>query len=42
MIDEIHKPKGGAQTPPEKTPAPAETDQDPGGGFNPNHTIPQA
>lgn len=41
MIDELHKPKEGAPTPPQKAPTPAESDQDPGAGFNPDHTIPQ-
>ena len=48
MIDEVkelQKPKEPGTTPPEPPPkAPpksAELDQDPGGGYNPDHTYPQ-
>lgn len=44
MIDEVvkpEKPKDGGKTPPEPAPEPAELDQDPGGGYNPDHTNPQ-
>jgi hypothetical protein len=42
IIDEL-TPKPGPPLPaPQQTPPkPAELDQDPGGGFNPNHTVPQ-
>ena len=46
MIDEIkeqQKPKVPTVQPPQEGPlAPAELDQDPGGGYNPNHTYPQS
>lgn len=34
-------PQAPPQTPPQEPPQPAELDQDPGGGFNPDHTYPQ-
>jgi hypothetical protein len=34
------KPKDSAK-PPKPPPKPAELDQDPGGGYNPDHTFPQ-
>jgi len=47
MIDELRFPKD-APNPPKAPPRgpvhplqPAEQDQDPGGGYNPDHTIPQ-
>jgi hypothetical protein len=36
----VKKPKDSAK-PPNPPPKPAELDQDPGGGYNPNHTFPQ-
>ncbi len=46
MIDEmkeVQKPKPGTKPVPfEAPPAAAELDQDPGGGFNPDHTYPQS
>jgi len=39
-VSELQKPKEPESTPPEE-PKPAELDQDPGGGYNPNHTYPQ-
>ncbi len=44
MIDEVkelQKPKEPGTTAPEAPPKPAELDQDPGGGYNPDHTYPQ-
>ena len=47
MIDELRFPKNAPETPkgpprgPIHPPQPAEQDQDPGGGYNPDHTIPQ-
>ena len=44
IVDEVagqHQPPERANTPPPKPPQPAEEDQDPGGGYNPNHTYPQ-
>ncbi|HYL75481.1 MAG TPA: hypothetical protein VEU96_14810 [Bryobacteraceae bacterium] len=44
IIDEVvkpEKPKEGESAPPPAPPKPAEQDQDPGGGYNPDHTIPQ-
>ena len=48
LVDEMTKsqqPKKSVNTPPKlapkETPAPAELDQDPGGGYNPDHTVPQ-
>ncbi len=49
LIDEMQKsqqPKKSVSTtpkPPPKAPppTPAELDQDPGGGYNPDHTVPQ-
>jgi hypothetical protein len=47
MIDELRFPKDAPTTPkappraPAHPPKPAEQDQDPGGGYNPDHTIPQ-
>ncbi|HTS46352.1 MAG TPA: hypothetical protein VMH05_00325 [Bryobacteraceae bacterium] len=47
MIDELRFPKDAPQPPkappcgPVHPPQPAEQDQDPGGGYNPDHTIPQ-
>ena len=44
MIDEVIKPEGpkdAGKTPPKPAPKPAELDQDPGGGYNPDHTYPQ-
>ncbi|HYL34986.1 MAG TPA: hypothetical protein VEV17_03615 [Bryobacteraceae bacterium] len=47
MIDELRQPKDAPETsqgPPRgplHPPEPAEQDQDPGGGYNPDHTIPQ-
>ena len=44
MIDEVvkpEKPKDGEKACPPAPPKPAELDQDPGGGYNPDHTIPQ-
>ena len=43
LIDEAtkkQKPKDSGSAPP-KPPKPAELDQDPGGGYNPDHTYPQ-
>ena len=44
MIDELtgKNPKPEPTSPAEKPPQPAELDQDAGGGFNPDHTYPQA
>ena len=49
LIDEItisQQPKEILSTPPKSPPQappqPAELDQDPGGGYNPDHTIPQS
>jgi len=49
LIDEItisQQPKESVSTPPKSPPQappqPAELDQDPGGGYNPDHTIPQS
>lgn len=42
IVDELkkmHPPKPGPQ--PQGPPKPAEQDQDEGGGFNPDHTVPQ-
>ncbi len=47
MIDELRHPKDQTPPPPAPPPGPvhppepAEQDQDPGGGFNADHTIPQ-
>jgi hypothetical protein len=47
MIDELKKPdhpKPSSKAPPKgpvHPPQPAEQDQDPGGGYNADHTIPQ-
>jgi len=47
MIDELRFPKDAADPVkalprgPVHPPEPAEEDQDPGGGYNPDHTIPQ-
>ncbi len=53
MIDELRCPKDAPTPPqgpprrpvhppePEDSPEPAELDQDPGGGYNPDHTFPQ-
>jgi hypothetical protein len=48
LIDEVTKsqqPKESVSTPPKPPPQvppqPAELDQDPGGGYNPDHTVPQ-
>jgi hypothetical protein len=46
MIDEMTKPKPAPEPvkgmpPPSPPPEPAEQDQDAGGGYNPDHTIPQ-
>lgn len=47
MIDELRFPKDAPTNPktpprgPAHLPEPAEQDQDPGGGYNPDHTIPQ-
>lgn len=47
MIDELRFPKDAPTSPkappraPVHPPEPAEQDQDPGGGYNPDHTIPQ-
>jgi hypothetical protein len=48
MIDEVVKPEQPKETgdkppqpPPQPAPQPAELDQDPGGGYNPDHTYPQ-
>ena len=38
--DTAEKPKDSAK-PPKPPPKPAELDQDPGGGYNPDHTFPQ-
>jgi len=38
--DTAKKPKDSAK-PPKPPPKPAELDQDPGGGYNPDHTFPQ-
>ena len=38
-LKKVHEPK--APTPPQAPPKPAESDQDAGGGYNPDHTIPQ-
>ncbi len=45
LVDEMTKPKPSpepakAPVPPPPHP-PAEQDQDPGGGYNPDHTVPQ-
>jgi hypothetical protein len=47
LIDELTKPRDPQPPPPAPPqgpvhpPQPAELDQDPGGGYNPDHTIPQ-
>ena len=47
MIDELRFPKDAPEAPkgpprgPVHPPQPAEQDQDPGGGYNPDHTIAQ-
>ncbi len=47
MIDELRFPKDAPEAPkgpprgPVHPPEPSEQDQDPGGGYNPDHTIPQ-
>jgi hypothetical protein len=43
LIDEVvnPQPKESKKTPPQNPPKPAEEDQDPGGGYNPDHTYPQ-
>jgi hypothetical protein len=44
IVDEVtgpRQPKEPAIAPPPKPPQPAEEDQDPGGGYNPDHTYPQ-
>ena len=47
MIDELRFPKDAPEAPkapprgPVHPPQPSEQDQDPGGGYNPDHTIPQ-
>jgi hypothetical protein len=44
MIDEVTHPekaKEQPEAPPEPPAKPAELDQDPGGGYNSNHTYPQ-
>lgn len=43
MIDEVVKPEQPkpGQNKPADCPKPAELDQDPGGGYNPDHTNPQ-
>lgn len=43
IIDEVTKPdpKKDPGTAPQPAPKPAELDQDPGGGYNPDHTVPQ-
>jgi hypothetical protein len=38
--DTAKKPKDSTK-PPKPPPKPAELDQDPGGGYNPDHTFPQ-
>jgi len=40
-VSELQQPKKPVNTPPPKPPQPAEEDQDPGGGYNPDHTYPQ-
>jgi hypothetical protein len=42
-VTELQKPKEPVTNPPpfQAPPKPAELDQDPGGGFNPDHTYPQ-
>ncbi|HEY6391427.1 MAG TPA: hypothetical protein VIX89_09125 [Bryobacteraceae bacterium] len=40
-VTKVEQPKDSAATPPQPPPKPAELDQDPGGGFNPDHTFPQ-
>ena len=47
MIDELRKPQNPGPAPqapppgPVRPPQPAEADQDAGGGFNADHTVPQ-
>jgi hypothetical protein len=48
LIDEVTKSQPAKesvstppQPPPKAPPAPAELDQDAGGGYNPDHTVPQ-
>jgi len=44
IIDQMVKPQGpkeGESKPPAPPPKPAESDQDAGGGYNPDHTNPQ-
>ena len=44
IVDELggsKQPKKQANIPPQDPPKPAELDQDPGGGFNNDHTYPQ-
>ena len=41
MIDELKGTKPPKPTKPAEPEQPAEQDQDPGGGYNPDHTIPQ-
>jgi len=44
IIDEVtkkQKPKDRGATPPKAPPKAAELDQDPGGGYNPDHSFPQ-
>jgi hypothetical protein len=46
LVDEMTKPKPApepakAPVPPPHAPQPAEQDQDSGGGYNPDHTVPQ-
>jgi hypothetical protein len=44
LIDEVtkkQKPKDSGTVPPKPPPKAAELDQDPGGGYNPDHTYPQ-
>lgn len=41
MIDELTARCKPGLTKPQTSPQPAELDQDPGGGYNPDHTYPQ-
>lgn len=40
-VTEMQKPKEPGTKAPAPPPEPAELDQDPGGGYNPDHTYPQ-
>jgi len=43
LVDELKKLHQRPPTPaPTGPPKPAESDQDPGGGYNPDHTLPQS